>query len=91
MDYQLYYWRTNNGAEVDLLICRGSQIICAVEIKSSQTIVKEKLSGLKSFIKVHPDVPVYVLGIHQKNRIIDDKIKVMNWKSFLDDFAEFAS
>jgi len=87
LDYQLYYWRTNNGAEVDLLICRGSQIICALEIKSSRTIVKEKLSGLNSFMKAHPDVPVYVIGIHQKDRMIVERIRVMNWDSFLGDLT----
>lgn len=86
LDYQLYYWRTNNGAEVDLLICKGTRILYALEIKSSRTIVKEKLSGLKSFLNAHPDIPAYVVGIHQKNRIIDDKINVMNWDSFLNDF-----
>ena len=55
LDYQLYYWRTNHGAEVDLLICRGNNILYAIEIKSSQNIAKESLSGLNSFINDNPN------------------------------------
>ena len=66
LDYQLYYWRTNHGSEVDLLICRGRNILCTVEIKSSQNIARETLDGSRSFLKAHPDVPMYVLGHNQK-------------------------
>ncbi|MDM7918277.1 MAG: ATP-binding protein, partial [Methanosarcina sp.] len=60
LDIQLYYWRTNHGAEVDLLLCKGLHIICAIEIKSSKNIAGENLSGLKSFIEDNPGVPAYV-------------------------------
>ncbi|MEA1933789.1 MAG: DUF4143 domain-containing protein [Thermodesulfobacteriota bacterium] len=56
LDYQLYYWRTNHGSEVDLLICRGRNILCAVAIKSSQNIARETLDGPRSFLKAHPEV-----------------------------------
>jgi predicted AAA+ superfamily ATPase len=88
LDYQLYYWRTNNGAEVDLLICQGHDIKYALEIKSSKTIVKEKLRGLKQFIAAHPDVSAYVVGIDQKKRLIDGHISLMNWQDFLEMLQE---
>ena len=50
IDRQLYYWRTNHGAEVDLLLCEGRPIVCVLEIKSSQNIAGQQLGGLKSFI-----------------------------------------
>jgi predicted AAA+ superfamily ATPase len=43
LDCQLYYWRTNHGTEVDVLLATGNRIICALEIKSSQNIVKKNL------------------------------------------------
>ena len=83
LDLQLFYWRTNHGAEVDLLIVRGTKILAALEIKSSPVIVREKIEGLKSFLQEHPRVPKFVLGINQTERVLDGEITVMNWDRFL--------
>ena len=83
MDLQLYYWRTHHGAEVDLLLCKGSRIICALEIKSSQNIARENLTGLLSFISENPKVEAYVLGRQQNARLINRTITVMNWDHFI--------
>jgi len=83
LDYQLYYWRTNHGAEVDVLLCTGNRIICALEIESSQNIAREKLSGLKSFMEDNPGVPAYVLGDKQNRRQLQNNIVVINWDDFI--------
>ncbi len=82
LDYQFYYWRTHHGAEVDVLICQGNRIICALEIKSSQHISTESLRGLKSFADDNPGVPAYVLGHRQKRRHLNN-IVLMNWDDFI--------
>ena len=82
-DCQLYYWRTNHGAEVDVLLCRGNRILCALEIKSSQNIANEKLTGLKSFVEDNPAVPAYVLGDKQNIRQLQKNITLMNWDEFI--------
>ena len=79
----MYYWRTNHGAEVDALICRGNSILYAIEIKSSQNIAKEDLTGLNSFINDHPKVPVYVLGANQNRRQLENGINIRNWNEFV--------
>jgi len=90
LDYQFYYWRTHHGAEVDVLICQGNRIICALEIKSSQHISTENLRGLKSFEDDNPGVPAYVLGHKQKRRRLN-KIVLMNWDDFiLEELKEIA-
>ncbi len=83
LDLQPHYWRTNHGAEVDMLLCRGNQIICALEIKSSKNIAGEGLAGLKSFLEDNPDAPAYVLGSEQNRRLLNKKITVMNWNDFI--------
>ncbi len=83
LDFQLFYWRTRHGAEVDVLICQGSRIICALEIKSSQNISVERLGGLRRFIEDNPGVPAYVLGNGQKRRLLKDNILLMNWDDFI--------
>lgn len=82
-DLELYYWRTNHGAEVDLLICEGNRIKWAIEIKASQQISMETLSGLRSFMEDNPDVPAYVLGRDQKRRKLKNNATIMNWHDFI--------
>ena len=89
LDCQLYYWRTNHGAEVDLLLCAGNRISCAVEIKSSQNIAGEQLGGLKSFMLDNPGIPAYVLGDRQNRRRLHDDITVINWDEFILEELEF--
>ena len=83
LDLQLYYWRTHHGAEVDVLLCKGNRIICAVEIKSSQNIARENLAGLMSFVADNARVPAYVLGRGQNVRQLKNNITVMNWDNFI--------
>lgn len=86
LDYTLHYWRTNHGAEVDLLVCKGKQVLFAVEIKSSRHIAMESLSGLRSFLQESPHVPAYVLGIDQKRRKPADGVTVIDWRDFILEF-----
>ena len=51
----LYYWRTNTGAEVDLLIEQSGKLTGAYEIKWSKTITTAQLTGLKSFQEDYPN------------------------------------
>jgi predicted AAA+ superfamily ATPase len=79
----LYYWRTNTGAEVDLLMAESGNLTGAYEIKWSRTITTAQLTGLKSFQQDYPDVPCHVLcNADEPYRL--GNILVMNWKQFLE-------
>jgi len=79
----LYYWRTNTGAEVDLLMEQSGKLTGAYEIKWSRTITTAQLTGLKSFQQDYPDVPCYVVcNADEPYRL--GNILVMNWKQFLE-------
>lgn len=79
---RLYYWRTNTGAEVDLLLEQEGKLTGAYEIKWSKTITAAQLTGLKSFQQDYPDVPCHVVcNTDEPYRI--GSILVMNWKQFL--------
>ncbi|MCM2257868.1 MAG: DUF4143 domain-containing protein, partial [Vicinamibacteria bacterium] len=54
---RLFFWRTNHGAEVDLLIERHGRLVLAAEIKARPHVSGADLSGLRSFAEAHPDVP----------------------------------
>ncbi len=58
----LSFFRTNNGAEIDLLVEKHDVLRLAVEIKSGRRIASADLSGVRSFREAHPDVRVIVVA-----------------------------
>ncbi len=79
----LYFWRTNNGAEVDLIIEKHGKIVSAFEIKFSSNIAGAHLSGLRAFRDEHPKVPCAVISTSSNTYEID-KIKILSWQIYLE-------
>jgi len=84
---RLFFWRTNTGAEVDLLVEKHGRIQAAIEIKSSRTIDTSHLKGLRSFGSENPDVPSFVVTPDATPHRIDG-VLVTNWRDFLAAFDE---
>jgi len=78
----MYYWRTNNGAEVDLLIEKHGKIRAAFEIKLTPNISGSHLSGLRVFHEEHTAVPCFVICT-TPNTFTLNKIKIISWESYL--------
>lgn len=76
--FNLYFWRTEAGAEVDLLICRGTKILLAVECKASAIINKRDLSGLKAFKKEYPKVPTLICAPVEREVEIEKSFDAIN-------------
>lgn len=57
------FWRTSHGAEVDLLVERGRELLFAIEIKSSRTISSADLSGIGSLRQSFPKLPCFVAAM----------------------------
>ena len=49
----LYYWRTVNGEEVDLMVERGHRRVSAFEIKATEKPGKDSLKGLAAFSRLY--------------------------------------
>lgn len=79
---ELFFWRTNHGAEVDLLIAKHGKIRAAFEIKSIPHIVGAHLSGIRAFRQEHPKVPCFVISTspHAYER---HGIQVLPWSSYV--------
>ena len=58
-DYQLYYWRTKNGLEIDFILY-GPNGLIAIEVKRSSHIHSKNLRGLKEFKKDYPPAKCYM-------------------------------
>jgi predicted AAA+ superfamily ATPase len=88
-DFILSFWRTSHGAEVDLLVERAGRILCAVECKHGSSVSAADLSGLRSFLADHPDVPGFVAAPVRARRKIGDVIvePPKDVLSFLEDLA----
>jgi predicted AAA+ superfamily ATPase len=54
---QMYHWRTNGGAEVDLLLERDG-IFYPIEIKVKSTPSRRDTSGITAFRKSHPHLRI---------------------------------
>lgn len=78
----LYFWRTNHGAEVDLLIEKHGKIIGAFELKSSTQIAGAHLSGIRAFREEHPTVPCAVVCTAGHSYELDG-VKILPWSGYL--------
>lgn len=67
--YELYYWETATGSEVDFIIIKNEKII-PIEVKSSNN---NKSKSLASFIKQYN--PEYSIRISSKNFGFENNIK----------------
>ena len=79
---RLFYWRTNTGAEVDLVIEKHGRLVLAVEIKAGRRIAGADLSGLRSFGQAHPDVPRMVVAQAPEKHLLGD-VPVVPYREFL--------
>jgi len=53
----LYYWRTNNGAEVDFVIEYDKRLY-PVEVKSSVQVKSSSIRGIKSFSEAQKNISI---------------------------------
>lgn len=85
---RLFFWRTNHGAEVDLLVEKHGRLVAAVEIKSSRTVAGADLEGLRSFADEHPRVPRFVVTPAAEPHRLEGTL-VTNWGDFLESFQDW--
>ena len=52
-DYNLFYWRTNTGLEVDFILSNSVSKPIPIEVKISKNIHKTELKSIKSFMAEH--------------------------------------
>ena len=79
-----HFWRTGAGAEVDLVIERGEHVV-AVEVKSTATLQRRDLSGLRALRDDLGDR--FALGIlaylGSDPRVVDDRLVALPLASLL--------
>jgi predicted AAA+ superfamily ATPase len=86
----MHYWRTNHGAEVDLVLVKHGKIIAAYEIKSTPNITGSHLTGLRAFREDNKNVPCYVICTAE-NAFEIDKVKILPWRKYLSSLSRVSA
>ena len=60
LGYDIFYWRTRNGVEVDFIVY-GEKGLFAFEIKRKQKITSTDFKGLRAFGNDYPVAKLYLL------------------------------
>lgn len=74
-----FFWRTNTGVEIDLIVTRGLEVIAAIEIKSTIQIPSESLHALREFKIEYPNAATYIVCPTERARLLDGDIQVLPW------------
>jgi len=78
-DFDINFWRTKSGAEVDFVFGKGE---VAVEIKGGRTVDKRDLNGLAAFMEENsPRRSIIVCN--EKEKRLHDKVEIIPWRDFL--------
>ncbi len=80
---QMFFWRTSSGTEVDLVLEKDKKLIAAFEIKYSENISGTHLSGLRSFLTDHPEVPCYLISRVNSPYSLG-QISILPWQHYLE-------
>ncbi|MBU1147596.1 MAG: AAA family ATPase [Candidatus Omnitrophica bacterium] len=78
-NFDINFWRTKSGLEVDFVLGRGE---IAIEVKGSSRIDNRDLKSLKAFIEEYSPKKA-VLVCNEKEKRVSGKIQIMPWKDFL--------
>lgn len=80
-DYELTFWRTRGGSEVDFVL-HGKNCFIAVEVKNGENVSRNDLSSLKAFGVDYPEAKLFFLYRGQR-RLMQDQIHCMPVNEFL--------
>lgn len=83
-DFEINFWRTKSGLEVDFVLGSGE---VAIEIKGVSRVDKRDLNGLMAFMVSYcPKRSIIVCN--EKEKRLHDKIEIVPWRNFLDELWE---
>ena len=79
LDYDLNFWRTKSGLEVDFILGRGE---VAIEVKGSSRIDSSDVRPLKAFIQEYRPAKTFVVCNERMPRV-HEGIRILPWREFL--------
>jgi len=85
-DFELYFYRTHNGAEVDLVFVKALQPVATAEIKFTSTPHPTK--GLLNCIEDLGTDKNYIITPYSDDYLARQNIRVCNLKDFLEQYLD---
>lgn len=83
-DFEINFWRTKTGLEVDFVLGAGE---VAVEIKGAERVDGKDLTGLTAFVETYAPKRAIVV-CNEKEKRIRGKIEIVPWRDFLRELWE---
>ncbi len=81
LNYDINFWRTKSGLEVDFILARGE---IAIEVKGKSRIDNRDFNALLAFIEEYSPRQSYMVG-NENTKRIHKGITVIPWREFLTD------
>lgn len=78
-DFNFSFYRTESGAEIDLLVETPENTVYAIEIKAMQNPDKSILRGLKSFNEINKNAVLICACLAPRKRVTNN-INIMPWQ-----------
>lgn len=79
---RIFFWRTNHGSEVDIVVEKHGKLLAAIECKTSRKVVGADLGGLRAFAEENSAVPLFAVTPGAAPHRLDD-VLVTNFEEFL--------
>jgi len=84
INFEINFWRTKSGLEVDFVLGGGE---VAIEVKSASRVDNRDLRSIKKFIELYSPRKAIIVSNEKAERIIGN-VSVMPWRFFLNDLWE---
>lgn len=80
-DFDINFWRTKSGLEIDFILEKGET---AIEVKGTSRVDKKDLKPLMAFIEEYSPKRA-ILVCHEKEKRVHDKVQILPWRDFLNE------
>jgi predicted AAA+ superfamily ATPase len=80
LNYQIHFWRTKSGLEVDFVLGEGE---VSIEVKGQRVVDNKDLRGLAAFMDEYQPEKALVVSLETEERVIG-KIRILPWRRFLE-------
>jgi predicted AAA+ superfamily ATPase len=81
LHYDIRFWRTKAGREVDFVLGDGE---AAIEVKGSTRVDRTDLRGLEAFSEDHKPKHRFVVCNESRERLTAEGIRILPWRLFLE-------
>ena len=81
LEYEINFWRTKSGLEVDFVLAKGE---VAIEVKGSSRVEQRDLRSLIAFIEEYSPKKALLI-CNEKEERVQGRVRIMPWRRFLED------